>query len=204
MGASTDADKCAVGQCYLQTQDIGAGNAVFEAAGAARIGGDVATDGAVLVALGVGWIEEPALLNLRLEHSGDDMGLDDGDEILTTDLLDAVHPVKAHQDAAPQWNASPDIAHPGPASGDGDVLPVCVGKHRRYLLGRSRRDGNFGQGGCEPLVGAQLGETRRVGDDPRLGGYQPAKVPLQVGAGGILFARGTGLGSLCAHIPMIS
>ena len=204
MGATADPDEGTVGQDNLKAENVRTCDPVLQASGSSRIGRDVSPKGAVLVALRIGRIEEASFLHLDLERSGDHVRFHHGDKVFTADFANAVHPVETHQDAAPQRNASPDIAHPGPASGDGDVLPVCVGKHRRYLLGRSRRDGNFGQGGCEPLVGAQLGETRRVGDDPRLGGYQPAKVPLQVGAGGILFARGTGLGSLCAHIPMIS
>ena len=169
MGASTDPDKRAVSQGHLQTQDIGAGNAVFEAAGAASIGGDVTTDGAVLVALGIGRIEEPALLNLRLEHPGNDMGLDDGDEVLTADLPDAVHPVKTHQDAAPQRNASPDIADAGTPCGDRDIVLMSVGKDRRNLLGGARSYGNLRQGCRKPFVGSEFGKTRGICYNPGLG-----------------------------------
>jgi len=58
VGAAPDADERAIRQCNLQAEDIRAGNAVFEATGASRVGGDVTAKGAVLVALGVGRVKK--------------------------------------------------------------------------------------------------------------------------------------------------
>ena len=59
VGASAQADDVAAGQDDFQTEDKIAGDAVFEAARAAGVGGDVAADGAIGAAGGIGRIVEP-------------------------------------------------------------------------------------------------------------------------------------------------
>ena len=113
-----------------------------------------------------------------------DRGLHDGDEVPGADLPDTVHPVKAHQDAAAERDAPSHVADAGTPGSHGNIVPVCVGKDCRNLLGGARGDGDLRQGGRKPLIGAQLGKSRWVGDDPGLGRDQLPEIPLQGGAGG--------------------
>ena len=179
MGASTDTDKGAVGKCHLEAEDIGSGDSVFQATRAAGIGGDVPPEGAVLVALRIGRVEEPFFDNLRLKHARDDGRFHDGDEVLAADLPDAVHPVHAHQDATPDGDATADVADTGAARGDRDVVPVRVGEYGRDFFGRTGSNRDLGKGGGEPLVFPQFGEARGIGDDTRGEGDQLAEIPLE-------------------------
>jgi len=177
--ASTDAHESSVGQSHLKAEDIGAGDAVFQATGAAGIGGDVATKGAILVALWIGWIKEPLFLYLLLKHAGDDIRFHDGDEVLIIDFLDPVHPVHAHQDASPYWNAPADITVTGTARGDGDATFIGVAEYRRGFLRRPGGNSNFGKRRREPFITSEFGETGGIGDDTRRSGYQFSKISLE-------------------------
>ena len=61
--ASAEADDGAVGQNDFEAEDVIAGDAVFQAARAAGVGGDVAADEIVRAAGGVGRIKQAALLD---------------------------------------------------------------------------------------------------------------------------------------------
>src|SRR5208283_712202 len=110
VGASAEALNCAVGEDDFQTEDIIAGDAVFQTARTAGVGGDVAADEVVRAAGGVGRIKEAAPLDPVLKMFGVHARLDDGDEIGGVDVLDAVHAFKRKHDAAAHGHAAANVA----------------------------------------------------------------------------------------------
>ncbi len=67
MGAAAELDDVAVGQNNFEAEDIIARDPIFQAARAARIGGNVAAEGIIDAARGVGRIEKFLPLDGRLK-----------------------------------------------------------------------------------------------------------------------------------------
>ena len=152
VGASAHAGHGAVGQHDFEAEDVGAGDAVFEAAGAAGVGGDVAADAAVLQAGRIGRIKKPLRAGGGLEASGDDARLDHGDEIVSADLLDAVHAHRGKDDPPLHGHAAADVAVAGAAGGHGDAFAGRDLHHGGDGGGRTPEDNRIRPGAGEPLV----------------------------------------------------
>ena len=93
--APAEPDDAAAGQNDFEAEDVIAGDAVFEAARAAGVGGDVAADEVVRAAGGVGRIKQAAPLDGLLKFFRVHPRLDDGDEIGGIDFADAVHALQS-------------------------------------------------------------------------------------------------------------
>ncbi len=75
-------------------------HAVLECARAAGALGDVAADDRLFQARWIGRIEQADALDRILQIAGDDVGLDDGEQIALVDFEDAIEPLEAEDDAA--------------------------------------------------------------------------------------------------------
>ena len=136
MGASAQLDDGAAGQDDFQTEDKIAGDAVFEAARAAGVGGDVAADAAIGAAGRIGRIVKALLFHRFLQGLQDDAGLDDRDKIAGVDFLDAVHAGQGEDNAAARRDASADVAEARPARGDGDAVAAGKAQEQRDRIRR--------------------------------------------------------------------
>ena len=125
MRAAADADDRAVGEHDFQAEDVIAGDAVFQAARAAGVGGDVAADVVIRAAGGIGRIKEAVLSTASCNCFRDDARLDDGDEIVGVDFLDAVHAFERKHDAAAHRHTAADVTKARPAGGDGNAMPMA-------------------------------------------------------------------------------
>ena len=139
--AAAEADDGAVGQDDFEAEDVIAGDAVFQAARAAGIGGDVAADEIVRAAGGVGRVKQAAPLDGFLKISGVHARLDDGDEIGGVDFPDAVHPFERKHDAAVHGHATADVTVAGAARSHGNlcVAQNAAGRKRTGWSGAGRR-----------------------------------------------------------------
>ena len=113
-------DDRAVGHDDLERQDRLARLAVLDAAQAAGVGAQVATDRAHLVARGVRRVEQALGGDGGLEMGVDDARLDDRDEVLAVDLEDLVHRGEDHRQAALDAGGATRQARPGAAGDDRD------------------------------------------------------------------------------------
>ena len=152
MGASAQLDDLAAGLDDLQTEDKIAGDAVFEAARSAGVGGDVAADGAVGAAGGIRRIVEALFFHGFLQGLQDDARLDDGHKIAGVDFLDAVHAGQGKDNAAAGGDASADVAEAGPARGDGDAVAAGKTQEEGDGVGAAGQGHRVGQAGGEPFV----------------------------------------------------
>ena len=104
-GLVSGAHQRAVSQDNVQGQDRIAGDPVFRAAQATRVGGHVAAHGGDAVAGRIRRIHEPMLVGGRVEVSVDDAWFHHGQFVVGTDLQDPVHPFQAEHNAARRWRA---------------------------------------------------------------------------------------------------
>src|SRR5207253_9125718 len=79
--SAADSNHRAISENDLETENIIAGDPIFEAARAAGVGGDIAANERISAAGRIRWIEQPALLDRRLQPPRNDAWLDDSDEI---------------------------------------------------------------------------------------------------------------------------
>ncbi len=135
VSASAQPEDGSIGENNFEAEHIVSRDAVLEAAGATRVGADVAADDIVFPAGRVGWVKQALLFDCVLECLGINAGLDDGHEVGGVDFLDAIHPCQRKHDAAADGHAATDVALPGPARRDRDVVPAGEAQQRRDRAG---------------------------------------------------------------------
>ncbi len=171
VGPSAGANDRAIGQDDLKPQDILARNAVFEAARAAGIGGQVAADEIFRAARRIGRVKQLPFFHLRLEVCSDDGGLHDGDEISLINLQNPIHPLRGKGDAAPNRNATSHVAMAGAAGGHGNFMLVGEFQDFGNRLNRAGQGNGIGLMRGEPFVPGVIGEFNRFKGD--FAGQQP-------------------------------
>ena len=176
MCASAEPDDGTVGEHDFEAEDVIAGDAIFEAARAAGIGGDVAADEIIRAAGGVRRIKEAALLNRFLQMLRVHARLDDGDEIAGVDFPDAVHAFEREDDAAAHRHAAADVAMSGAARGDGQAMLICKTQNRRNGPGGAGQGDGVRLVRGEPFVTGVTGERGGCQDNfPRQVFFEPAQ-----------------------------
>ena len=106
----------------LEAEHVLLGRAVLERTWAARAFGDIAANHRLPQRRRIGRIEEADLLDFILQVAGDDVRLDDGEEIRFVDLEDAVHPLERDDDASPDRNRPAGVAAAAPAGNDWQAM----------------------------------------------------------------------------------
>ncbi len=101
VAARAGAEDGAVGQDRLESEHVGTGHPVLQAAWSPGIGGDVAAQRTLSEGGGIGWIVPADLPGGVLEVSGDDPRLNHRHPILRVELEDPVHPRQGEGDASP-------------------------------------------------------------------------------------------------------
>src|SRR5206468_8699017 len=103
----------------------GAGHAVLEGVGPARVGGDVPTDLRLLGRAGVGRVEKAALPGPAAQGSRRHPGLDGDPPDERVERADADEPLEAEDEAAVEWNRPPGQAAASTPGDDRDVVVVA-------------------------------------------------------------------------------
>ena len=160
-----------------------AGDAVFEAAGAAGVGGDVAAEAAFFKGGGIGRVEPAFFAGGGLEGGGDDTGLDDGDAVSGVEFEDLVEAHQVESDAAVEGNGAADVTDAGALGGDRDLMGGGVAEDFGDFSGVVGADNDVGRGGGEPFVGAVGGEVGGGGGDA-VGADEGGEGGGEVGHGG--------------------
>src|SRR5205823_4922750 len=114
-------------QDHFESKDVFARDAVFEAARAAGVCGDISTNATVRFAGGIGRIKTANLLDFLLEMFSQNARFNNRNEIVRIDFLDAIHPHQRERNAAATGNTSTDIAIAGASRGDWDFIFVRKG-----------------------------------------------------------------------------
>ena len=144
-----------------------AGDAIFQAASAAGIRRDVATDGRDLAARRIGGIVEPHGLGLAREPRIEHTGLDDGRTRHGIDRGDAIEPRHRQNDAA--IDGIRTTRETGTRAARDDRNATLVGEAQRALhfFDRARADhGEWRSRGCERRLIARVGlENVGIGHD---------------------------------------
>ena len=177
----------AVGQHHLGRHDVGVGDAVGQAMGAAGVVGHVAADRARLLARRVGGEVEAERPQLLGEVEVDDAGLHPRDPVLDVDLQDAVHLGEGDHDGQAQGDGPAGQAgagaagHDGTAVGDGDAghgLDLGGGHREAHRAGRptAEHGGVVAQQGALGAVVADPvgGRARRAARPPTRRRARPA------------------------------
>ena len=134
-------------------------DAVGEAVGPARVLGDVAADGAGLLARRVGDVHQAVLGDALADVQVDDAGLDDGAAVHRIDFEDTVHAGGDEEDAPLDGDRAAAEARPGAARDEGDAVVVGQPDDAGHLLGgRGEHDGL----GEPPVDGAVELEDQHV------------------------------------------
>jgi len=144
-------------------------DAVLQAARAAGVRGDVASELAFLEARGIGRIKEAELTRLRLKISRDDAGLHHADAVDGIDFENAVHPRERDDDAVLLRHASADVAATRAARCDGNFALVRKAEQRRDLFGLARKKNSLRKRAGEPGIPGVRGERFGVGCDNAFG-----------------------------------
>jgi hypothetical protein len=148
--AASQVDQLAVGQHHLEAGDVVGGEAVLEAVGAAGVLGNVAADGADLLAGRVGGVVEAVrghlLGDLQVEHPR----LDHRPLVVQVDLEDAAHAGEHDQHT---------VRHGQGPAGQAGARPAGHERHPGLVAGPHRLPG----------LGGRLGEHHHAGDDPEVG-----------------------------------
>ena len=150
--ASAEADERAVSQRDFEAEHVVAGDAIFEAARATGVGGDVAAEAAIRATRGIRRIEQSLLLHGILQRLGVNARLDDGDEIRPGDFLDAIHPLDREHDAAAVGHASAHVAVARAARGDGNAMVAGEAQDGGDRLRVAREHHGVGDAGGEPFI----------------------------------------------------
>src|SRR5262245_61422030 len=93
-------DQCAICQRDLEAKNIVTRDAVFEAAWASGVSGNVAPQRAIRATGRVRRIIEPAALDRLLQFCSQDSRFDDGHEVSCADLFDTTHPLQREYQTA--------------------------------------------------------------------------------------------------------
>ena len=129
-----------IGQDDGQTQHVVAGHAVFQAARAAGVAGDVPADGRMADAGWVGRVEQPEFFHRSLQVRGDDAGFDVDGGIVLVDLQDAVHARQAQDDPTLEGHRGGRQPGAHAARHHRDALAGGQLHHLADLFGRARQD----------------------------------------------------------------
>ncbi|MDB6016790.1 MAG: hypothetical protein JWR19_1279 [Pedosphaera sp.] len=156
VSAAAESHHRAIGQDDFQTENVVAGNTVFQATRAAGIGGDVATKSAIGTAGGIGRIEEATCLDGGLKLLRDDARLHDGDEIIGIDFLNLLHPSQGQDDAAMRRNTAADITETCAAGGNGDAMALSKFEECGNRLSTARQNYGVRLVGSEPFIAGML------------------------------------------------
>ena len=114
----------AVGQHHLEAEHVVGRHAVLQRVRAAGVVGDVAADGAGLLARGVGRVVEALRPHRPREVQVDQPRLDHGDLVVVVDLEHAVHPHQRDHEAALGGQAAAGEPGAGAARDEGHALAV--------------------------------------------------------------------------------
>jgi len=112
----------------------------FEAAQPAGVLRDVATEGALVQAGGVGRVVEPARHDGLVEVVGEHAGLDDGKQVVRVDLQDAVKLREVKHDAAARGDRATGEVRRAASGNDGDPLAIRDHEHGGDLLDAARQN----------------------------------------------------------------
>ena len=160
MGAATAAQHAAIGQHHGEPQHIGAGHAVFQAAGTACIGGNVAANAGFLAGGGVGRVEPAHLGAGGLQISREHAGLGHSHAIAGVHLQNAGHARHGNNDTALHGHAAAHIAHTCATRGHRNAPLVRKTQGCRHLPGRGSQHHSLWQRlgvPFVPCVGLQRG-----------------------------------------------
>ncbi len=128
-----------------QAQDVIPRDAVFEAARASRVAGDVPADGRMPHAAGVRRVEQVHAFHRGLQVGGDDARLDMDDGVLPVDLQYAVHPGQREHQPTLHGDCAGGQAGTHPAGDDGQLQLVRQPQHLADLFGGVRQDDDLRQ-----------------------------------------------------------
>ena len=162
MSSSAEPNDSAVAQDNLESENIVAGDSVFEAAGAACIGGDISAQGGLFEAGGVGRVEEISAHGIRAKFGGDDARLDNGHAIGRGYLENTVHFHEGDDKASTDGNAATHVTATRSAGGYGNAVAMGEGEYFRDLFGGTGKGDSGGKGGSYPSVGGVGLEGGRV------------------------------------------
>ena len=126
VAATAGAEDIARGEHRLKSEHVVAGDAVFEAAGTAGIGGDVAAEAALFEGSGIGRVEPAFFTGCGLQMGGDDTGLHDRDAVVGVEFEDLIQGHQVERDAAMQRHRPADIPDPRPLRCHGDAVGIGV------------------------------------------------------------------------------
>ena len=179
---SADIDDLAVHQHHADAEHIIGGDAVFQAMGAAGIGGDIAADGAGDLARRVRRVEE-AVSGDRLGNGGiGDAGLDPSHAVHQVERQNFAHAGQAQHDGVLERQGAAAERGAGPARHDLDVVLVAEAQDGAHLLGRRRQHHRHRQAAIGgERVGLEGAAAFLVGDQGRAG-RELLQLPQNVGA----------------------
>jgi hypothetical protein len=106
----------------------------------------------------IGWIKQFSLARRALQLTRNHSGLNDRNCIGKTYFLDSIHPHERENNPSPNWDATSDIAVPGPAGGYGNFILVSKLQQDFNVSPRSGEDDDFRCFVSEPFVAAMVGQ----------------------------------------------
>ena len=124
-GLAAGPDDLAGRQHRLEAEHVALGRAVLEGARPAGALRDVAAERAEPQRRRIGRIEQADLLDRVLQIAGDDVRLDDRQQVGFVDLEDAVHPLEREHDAAVRRDRAAGVAGAGAARHQRNAVRRC-------------------------------------------------------------------------------
>src|SRR6184192_425124 len=106
----------------------------------------------------IGWIKQLLLASRAFQLPRNHSGLNDCNCIGKTYFLDSIHPHEREGDPPPNWDATADIAVPGPAGGYWNLILVSKSQQFFNLIARAGEDDDFWRFVSEPFVAAMVGQ----------------------------------------------
>ena len=149
----------------LEAEHIALRRAVLEGARAAGALRDVAAERAQPQRRRIGRIEETDLLDRVLQVSGDDVRLDDRQQVGLVDFQDAVHPLERQHHAAARRHRAAGVAGAGAARHERHAVLVAQRRDRRHLMDVRRQDDGVSRRATLQRIGAVGDEGGGVGEE---------------------------------------
>ena len=159
---ATQPDDLAAGEHYLEPEHVIGGDAVLEAVGAAGVLGDVAAQGARLLAGRIGGVVVAEGGEDRGDVQIEDAHLDGHPLVRQIDLQHLAHPAHLDDHGAVEGEGPATQVRPAPAGHEGDALPREDLEHGRDLLGGAHEDDGPGHGPLQVrvvFVGLEVRQT---------------------------------------------
>jgi hypothetical protein len=138
-------DKRTVGEHDFEAEDVGGGEAVFEAMRAAGVFRDVAANGANRLRRRIGCIEIISGLNATGDLQVDDSGLYHNARIGNIDFEDAIHARQAEDDSVCDRQRASAQARPRAARDERKSFAMAEPHDGLNLVGRRRKQNRAGQ-----------------------------------------------------------